>query len=466
MTKELDVIKKGLAIAPGDCKLLDDCTCDRCQALAALVTVREQVAEMERLNRQAICVYCGHIGEGATRQNLREIMAAHITDCKKHPINRIVEIVGPLEQQIAALTQELADLNGTFDLRHAADMRAIGLWREGHPDRELCQPDQADLIIWLMEREIALTQERNEAVDRLRLERDERIAESMLAGYRFEKEEARATQLEGALREITACPDGISKTWPQLDAIVRSALSAPAETPEPQPEAPLSPGDTTRRVRDERIPQIRASLKGLQSAMDAEYGMAKESLFKTWSDWVATAICALAIPGDPDSQSSGPLSPGERSIAEYIDQHGITCDCCQHVMIDVTSVQSGVKQHCIAGDPESDGCACANGMLLDSTRQTTPIKNHWACFHCGFEANTEAEAEAHFGGRDDAEEFTPFCTWWATLAAEDRAQHVQDLQRELNDAHAHAGELNMANEALQQQIAKLHARLSASPEPK
>ena len=48
-------------------------------------------------------------------------------------------------------------------------------------------------------------------------------------------------------------------------------------------------------------------------------------------------------------------------IAEYIDDNGMKCDCCQHVMIDVTASKPGEKQHCIAGDPEGEGSGCAWG---------------------------------------------------------------------------------------------------------
>ena len=50
-------------------------------------------------------------------------------------------------------------------------------------------------------------------------------------------------------------------------------------------------------------------------------------------------------------------------IAEYIDDNGMKCDCCQHVMIDVTASKSGEKQHCIAGDPEGEGSGCAWGWI-------------------------------------------------------------------------------------------------------
>lgn len=49
----------------------------------------------------------------------------------------------------------------------------------------------------------------------------------------------------------------------------------------------------------------------------------------------------------------------EKAIAEFIDNHGINCDCCGHVMIDVTSAQTEEKQHCVAGDSEGEGVGCA-----------------------------------------------------------------------------------------------------------
>ncbi len=39
-----------------------------------------------------------------------------------------------------------------FNLIHAADMRAITMWREGHPERQLVQPDRARMVLWLLER--------------------------------------------------------------------------------------------------------------------------------------------------------------------------------------------------------------------------------------------------------------------------------------------------------------------------
>lgn len=54
---------------------------------------------------------------------------------------------GPLD----AIVQERDDLVRTFDLRWAADMRAIKRWRAAAPGRELTAPDHADLVVYLLE---------------------------------------------------------------------------------------------------------------------------------------------------------------------------------------------------------------------------------------------------------------------------------------------------------------------------
>jgi hypothetical protein len=50
------------------------------------------------------------------------------------------------------LRRELRDYEASFDLRRAADKRAIARWREGYPEREPLWPDHADLVAWLLER--------------------------------------------------------------------------------------------------------------------------------------------------------------------------------------------------------------------------------------------------------------------------------------------------------------------------
>jgi len=48
-----------------------------------------------------------------------------------------------------AITQ-LEEMEQSFDLRWKADMRAIKMWQEGHPERELTWPDHADMVVWLL----------------------------------------------------------------------------------------------------------------------------------------------------------------------------------------------------------------------------------------------------------------------------------------------------------------------------
>lgn len=55
--------------------------------------------------------------------------------------NKMVDMGGP----------ELREYIKLFELRWNADMRAIEMWRTGHPERELIMPDHADLVTWLLE---------------------------------------------------------------------------------------------------------------------------------------------------------------------------------------------------------------------------------------------------------------------------------------------------------------------------
>lgn len=40
----------------------------------------------------------------------------------------------------------------SFEIRWAADMRAIKRWQEDHPGNDLVWPDHVDLVIWLLEK--------------------------------------------------------------------------------------------------------------------------------------------------------------------------------------------------------------------------------------------------------------------------------------------------------------------------
>ncbi len=90
--------------------------------------------------------------------------------------------------------------------------------------------------------------------------------------------------------------------------------------------------------------------------------------------------------------------------------------------------------------------ARAHLELLDKVNKT------WRCFHCGFETCDPAEAEAHFGERDDPEEFTPTCTWWSKLTREERAQEIQDLQRQFTAEQDENGTLRIKIEGLEYRL--------------
>ncbi len=55
------------------------------------------------------------------------------------------------QARMKELEEENAELNRSFELRWAADMRAIARWREAHPGKELVMPDHVDLCVWLLE---------------------------------------------------------------------------------------------------------------------------------------------------------------------------------------------------------------------------------------------------------------------------------------------------------------------------
>lgn len=80
-------------------------------------------------------------------------------------------------------------------------------------------------------------------------------------------------------------------------------------------------------------------------------------------------------------------------------------------------------------------------------QQMNPVK--WVCFHCGFETSNSGEAEAHFGERDDTQEFTPTCIWWSKLSAEARIQEFQDLRQQLNAEQIECGSQNIKIEGLE-----------------
>ena len=55
-----------------------------------------------------------------------------------------------LKGEVRRLQTESAEMQGTFDIIQAADMRAIEMWHESHPGTELMQPDHAKMVIYLL----------------------------------------------------------------------------------------------------------------------------------------------------------------------------------------------------------------------------------------------------------------------------------------------------------------------------
>lgn len=61
--------------------------------------------------------------------------------------------------RIAELERENADFRQTFDFQWEANRRAIKLWQEAAPERDLTWPDHAKMVVWLLERIAALEAE-------------------------------------------------------------------------------------------------------------------------------------------------------------------------------------------------------------------------------------------------------------------------------------------------------------------
>jgi hypothetical protein len=107
----------------------------------------------------------------------------------------------------------------------------------------------------------------------------------------------------------------------------------------------------------------------------------KETAYETMG-WVHH-ICHYAVAGyrtylaicleqqkRADEAEAALAEAGPRAVAAFIDDHGLTCDCCQHVMIDVTSARdSKERQHCIAGDSEGEGIACGYTWHADAGKE-------------------------------------------------------------------------------------------------
>lgn len=73
----------------------------------------------------------------------------------------------------------------------------------------------------------------------------------------------------------------------------------------------------------------------------------------------------------------------------------------------------------------------------------------WRCFQCDFITTNRDEAAAHFGDRDDAEEFKPICKWWANMGTPERVDALQDVLQQLNEERRENERFRVANEGLE-----------------
>lgn len=53
---------------------------------------------------------------------------------------------------LPVVTGEALELQRVFDMQREAEQRAVKLWREGHPERDLTFPDRANLVLFLLGR--------------------------------------------------------------------------------------------------------------------------------------------------------------------------------------------------------------------------------------------------------------------------------------------------------------------------
>jgi hypothetical protein len=70
---------------------------------------------------------------------------------RSHPDHDETKKAALAFQYDEAMASELAEWKASFDLYYDASQRAIKMWQEAHPDQADIWPDQANLIVWLME---------------------------------------------------------------------------------------------------------------------------------------------------------------------------------------------------------------------------------------------------------------------------------------------------------------------------
>lgn len=92
--------------------------------------------------------------------------------------------------------------------------------------------------------------------------------------------------------------------------------------------------------------------------------------------------------------------------------------------------------------------ATTEEMKTDAILNALP----WRCFHCDFVTNDPAEARAHFGDRDDAEEFKPICKWWASMSADEKLLQFQQVLKDLEAERRQNDSARVAIEGLTYQV--------------
>lgn len=85
----------------------------------------------------------------------------------------------------------------------------------------------------------------------------------------------------------------------------------------------------------------------------------------------------------------------------------------------------------------------------------------WRCFHCDFITTDYAEALAHFGDRDDAEEFKPICKWWASISQEEKIEVLQATIKQLNQQYDENARQRTAIEGLEYQVDSIEAQIKS-----
>lgn len=66
-------------------------------------------------------------------------------------VDDLVDEVEKARAEVAYQRERYGELERLFDMRHAADMRAVARWRKEDPvGRDLSLPDHADMVCWLL----------------------------------------------------------------------------------------------------------------------------------------------------------------------------------------------------------------------------------------------------------------------------------------------------------------------------